>query len=142
MNVNLLNAYICISSEGLSALTVFIACERPKGLAIQLRLLDHTVTYLHKETRLKIKTHSYTKIFPDLLQTPKKIVLITNIILMDLFLPLLPQQKDLLECKRLNWHHLALRASPTTPIVMSDFFPLTDSSFMTKCLQTGLNIQK
>lgn len=51
MNVNLLNAYICISSEGLSALTVFIACERPKGLAIQLRLLDHTVTYLHKETR-------------------------------------------------------------------------------------------
>lgn len=51
MNVNILNAYICISSEGLSALTVFIACERPKGLAIQLRLLDHTVTYLHKETR-------------------------------------------------------------------------------------------
>lgn len=42
MNVNLLNADICISSEGLSALAVFIACERPKGLAIQLRLLDHS----------------------------------------------------------------------------------------------------
>ena len=40
MNVNLLNAQICISSEGLSALITFIAFERPKGLAIELRLPD------------------------------------------------------------------------------------------------------
>lgn len=49
MNVNLLNAYICISSEGLSALTVFIACERPKGPAIQLRLVDHAVSCIRKQ---------------------------------------------------------------------------------------------
>lgn len=51
MNVNLLNACICISSEELSTLTVFTAFERPKGLAIQLRLLDDTVTCLHRETK-------------------------------------------------------------------------------------------
>lgn len=51
MNVNLLNACICISSEGLSALTVFIAFKRPKALAIQLRLLDHAFTCSHKETK-------------------------------------------------------------------------------------------
>lgn len=92
MNVNLLNAYICISSEGLSALTVFIACERPKGLAIQLRLLDHTVTYLHKETKaIKLNTFLQENIIRSLVDTKKKkSMLITNTILMDLFLSLLP----------------------------------------------------
>lgn len=50
MNVNLLNARICISSEGLSALITFIAFERPKGLAIELRLPDPTHICLDEET--------------------------------------------------------------------------------------------
>lgn len=51
MNVNLLNARICISSEGLSALITFIAFERPKGLAIELRLPDPTGIRLDEETK-------------------------------------------------------------------------------------------
>lgn len=51
MNVNLLNAQICISSEGLSALITFIAFERPKGLAIELRLPDPTGIRLGEETK-------------------------------------------------------------------------------------------
>lgn len=51
MNVNLLNAQICISSEGLSALITFIAFERPKGLAIELRLPDPTGIRLDEETK-------------------------------------------------------------------------------------------
>lgn len=51
MNVNLLNARICISSEGLSALITFIAFERPKGLAIELRLPDPTGICLDEETK-------------------------------------------------------------------------------------------
>lgn len=51
MNVNLLNAQICISSEGLSALITFIAFERPKGLAIELRLPDPTGICLDEETK-------------------------------------------------------------------------------------------
>lgn len=51
MNVNLLNAQICISSEGLSAFITFIAFERPKGLAIELRLPDPIGIYLNKETK-------------------------------------------------------------------------------------------
>lgn len=51
MNVNLLNARICISSEGLSALIAFIAFERPKGLAIELRLPDPTGICLDEETK-------------------------------------------------------------------------------------------
>lgn len=51
MNVNLLNARICISSEGLSALITFIAFERPKGLAIELRLPDPTGVCLDEETK-------------------------------------------------------------------------------------------
>lgn len=51
MNVNLLNAQICISSEGLSALITFIAFERPKGLAIELRLPDPIGICLDEETK-------------------------------------------------------------------------------------------
>lgn len=51
MNVNLLNARICISSEGLSALITFIAFERPKVLAIELRLPDPTGICLDEETK-------------------------------------------------------------------------------------------
>lgn len=51
MNVNLLNARICISSEGLSALIAFIAFERPEGLAIELRLPDPTGIRLDEKNK-------------------------------------------------------------------------------------------
>ena len=70
MNVNLLNARICISSEGLSALITFIAFERPKGLAIELRLPDPTHICLDEETEgIKWKLLSVP---PPQKKTPKK----------------------------------------------------------------------
>lgn len=67
MNVNLLNACICLSLERLSALPIFRGSERPKGLlAIGLGFLEQTATpLLYKELKAKKLTAPHGQTPPD-----------------------------------------------------------------------------